>query len=140
MALGGKVDDDVWMLFFKQLKYGFAVADIRFDKTEVRIVHHGCERGKVAGIGQLVQTNNAVIRILAQHMEDKVGADKAGASGYDNGHRRSSSAVLWDGSGRWELYMRVAVREQRSKKMRANKHRLRLINHILQHFSIPVKQ
>ena len=39
------------------------------------------ERLQIAGIGQLIQADNAVLRVLLQLQIDKVSADKTGSAG-----------------------------------------------------------
>ena len=88
MRLRRKVDNDVGLFLLEELVYALTVADVQLDKSEVRIVHHRFQCGQIAGIGQLVQTNNAVVWVCFQHMKNEIGADKAGAASYDNGHDR----------------------------------------------------
>ena len=85
-----KVDNDVGLFFLEELVHALTVADVQLDKSEVRIVHHRFQCGQIASIGQLVQTNNAVVWVCFQHMKNEIGADKAGAASYDNGHDRYS--------------------------------------------------
>ena len=53
-------------------------------------MHHRLERRQIARICELIQANNPIIRILIQHMEDKVASDKSGAAGYDDRHKNLS--------------------------------------------------
>lgn len=94
VALGGKVNDDVWLFFFKQPVHGFAVADVGLDETEVRFIHHGGEGGEIARVGQLVQTHDTVARMMLQLIKDEVGSDKSGTAGYDDRHGMSSSYLV----------------------------------------------
>lgn len=82
MRLSCKVDNDVGLFFLEELVHALTVADVQLDKSEVRIVHHRFQCGQIAGIGQLVQTNNAVVWVCFQHMKNEIGADKAGAASY----------------------------------------------------------
>ena len=86
MAFRGEVHHHVGMFFLKQLINAFSVADIQLHEAEVGVIHDRRQRGQVAGVGQLVQADNAVIRVLAQHMKHKVGTDKSGTAGYNNCH------------------------------------------------------
>ena len=81
-----KVDYDVRMFFFKQLIHCFAVANVGLYEAKIRVVHNRCQRGQIACIGQLVQTNDPVIRILLQHMEHKVTTNKTSTAGNNNIH------------------------------------------------------
>ena len=95
MRLCCKVYHDVRMFFFKQFIHNFAVTDISLHEAEVRIIHNRCQRGQIACIGQLVQTDNPVIRILFQHMEYKVTTNKTSAAGNNNIHDLFSSTLIF---------------------------------------------
>lgn len=84
VALRREIDNDVWVLLLKEAVDGLAVADVRLDKAEIRVIHHRCKRGEVARVGQLVQTDNAVVRVFSQHVEDEVASDESGTAGYYN--------------------------------------------------------
>ena len=86
MAFCGKVHHNVRMLFFKQLIYSFAVADIGLHKAEIRVIHDRRQRRQVACVGQLIETDNAVIRVFFQHVKNKIGTNKSGAAGNDDRH------------------------------------------------------
>ena len=60
MALGGKVDHNVGVLFLKELIHRGPIADIRLDEAELRIFHGLSQSLQVARIGQLVQADDAV--------------------------------------------------------------------------------
>ena len=86
VALGGEVHHDVRVLLAEDAVYGLAVADIDLAEAEVRLLHDGGKGGEVARVGQLVQADDAVLRVLCQLIKDEVGADEAGPAGDDNGH------------------------------------------------------
>ena len=65
MALGGEVHHDVGVLLGEELVHALAVADVNLDEAEVGVIHHGRERGEVAGIGQLVEADDPVVGVLA---------------------------------------------------------------------------
>ena len=88
-----KVDHDVRMFFFKQLIHSLAVADISLHKTEIRIIHNRCQRGQIACVGQFIQTDDSVIRILLQHVEHKVTTNKTSTAGNNNIHDLFSSTL-----------------------------------------------
>jgi len=54
MAFRCKVYNNIRLFFFEERKYRFPVADIRLYKPEIRIIHHGLQRGQVASVGQLI--------------------------------------------------------------------------------------
>ena len=86
MRLCRKVDHDVRMFFFKQFIHSFTVTNISLHKAEVRIIHNRCQCGQISCIGQLVQTDNPIIRILLQHVEHKVTTNKTSTTGNNNFH------------------------------------------------------
>ena len=91
-----KVDHDVRMFFFKQFIHCFAVADISLHEAEIRVIHNRGQCGQIACIGQLVKTDDPVIRILLQHMEYKVTTNKTSATGNNNIHDLiSSTFIFW---------------------------------------------
>src|SRR5450759_5259372 len=59
-----KVDNDIGMFFLKQPVDSFSITDICFNKAEVRIVHYRGKCRQIASIGQVVETNNSVLRML----------------------------------------------------------------------------
>ena len=81
-----KVNHDVRMFFFKQFIHSFAVADICLYEAEIRVIHNRGQCGQIACIGQLVQTDDSVIRILLQHVEHKVTTNKTSTAGNNNIH------------------------------------------------------
>ena len=93
-----KVDHDVRMLFLKQLVHSFAVTDICLHKAEFRVIHNRGQCGQIARIGQLVQTDDSIIRILLQHVEHKVTTNKTSTAGNNNIHDFSSPLHLSFGS------------------------------------------
>ena len=81
-----KVDHDIRMLLLEQLIDCFTVADVCFHKAEIGVIHNRCQRGQVSCISQLVQADDPVIRILLQHMENKIGTDESGTAGNNDSH------------------------------------------------------
>ena len=78
MGLGCKVDNPVDLLVLHQFIDTFEVADVHLDKLVVRLVLYVLEIGKIACVGELVQIDNPVVRILIHEKPYYVGADKAG--------------------------------------------------------------
>ena len=95
MTFGGKVHHHVGMLLLKQVVDGLAVTDVRLHETEVGLVHDAFQRGQVARIGQLVHADNAILRVLVQHIENEVAADKSGTAGDDDGHKGIFPSFLY---------------------------------------------
>ena len=86
MTFGGEVHHHVGMLLLKKPVHALPVADVQLHKAEVGVIHDRSQRGQIAGIGQLVQADDPVVRVFAEHMENEIGADKSGAAGHDDGH------------------------------------------------------
>ena len=95
MRLCRKVDHDVWMFFFKQFIHCFAVTDISLHEAEIRVIHNRGQCGQIACIGQLVQTDDSIIRILLQHVEHKVTTNKTRTAGNNNIHDLFSSTLIY---------------------------------------------
>ena len=81
VGLGCKVDNPVDLLVLHQFIDTFEVADVHLDKLVVRLVLYVLEIGKIACVGELVQIDNPVVRILIHEKPYYVGADKACPSG-----------------------------------------------------------
>ena len=88
-----KVNHNVRMLFFKQFIYSFAVADIGLHKAEIWVIHDRRQRRQVACVGQLIEADNAVIRVFFQYVKNKIGTNKSGAAGNDDRHNLTPCAV-----------------------------------------------
>ena len=81
VAFRGQVDDAVDALFPQQGRDAFEVADVHPDETVVGLVFDILEIGQVAGIGQLVEIDDPVVRIFVHEMTDHVASDEARAAG-----------------------------------------------------------
>ena len=86
MALGREIHDHVGPLFFKQAIDRLPVADVHFGKAEVRLPEQRRERREIAGIGELVDAHEPVVRIVLTQIKQIVCADEAGAAGYESNH------------------------------------------------------
>ena len=86
MRLRREVDDDVRLLLLEDTVDRTAVCDVRADEFEVLLLHRRLERLEVARIRQLVDTDDAVTRMLLEHVVDEVRANEAGTAGHDNRH------------------------------------------------------
>ena len=77
MALSGEMDDAVNVLILHQLVECFEVTDVHLDKLVVGLIFYILEVGKVAGIGQLIQVYDVVLRILVYEKADYMATDEA---------------------------------------------------------------
>ena len=64
MALGGKVDDVIEVIFLEQPFDQFLVADIALHKDVARVALDALQVFQVAGIGQLVQVDQQDVVML----------------------------------------------------------------------------
>ena len=81
MAFRRKVDHHIRVFFLKQRVNRATIGDIPFYKGETGIFHHRFQGFQIARIGQLVQTDDLILRVLIQHIKNKVTANKAGTAG-----------------------------------------------------------
>ena len=86
MALCSKIHDHVRLLFLKKAIYLFPVADVTFHETEIRVLHDRFQCGKVSGIGQFVEADDPVFRVLPQLMKYEIASDKTGTAGDEESH------------------------------------------------------
>ena len=86
VAFGREVDHDIGLFLLKEPVHGFGVGDVGAHEAKARVLHDGSQRLHVAGVGQLVQADDAVLGMMAQQIIDKIGADKARAAGDDDVH------------------------------------------------------
>lgn len=86
MRLCREVDDDVRLLLLKDAVDSLTVRDVRADELEVLLLHRRLERLKIARIRQLVDADDAVSRMLLEHVVDKVRTNEAGTAGHDDIH------------------------------------------------------
>ena len=89
MRFRRKIDNNIRMFFLKQLVDCFPVANICLHETEIRVVHNGRKRRQIARIRQLVKADNPIVRVLLEHMEDEVAANKTRAASNNNRHHAS---------------------------------------------------
>ena len=104
MALRGEVYHHIRVFLLKETVNGLPVCDVFLYEAEVRIVHDRSQGGKIARVSQAVQTDNPVIRIFFQHVENKVASDKTGAAGNNNLHNLIRSL-----SGAGKCFRRLCV-------------------------------
>ena len=81
MALGCQVNDAVHVILLEQMAHGFEVADVGLDKGVVGLVLNVLEVGQVAGVGELVEINDLVVRVFVDKKSDYMAADKSGPAG-----------------------------------------------------------
>ena len=86
MTFRGKVHHHVRVLLLEQTADSLSVTDIRLHKAEMRMLHDRSQRGQIARIGELIQADNAILRMVFQHIKNKVASNKSGAAGHNNRH------------------------------------------------------
>ena len=82
------MDDAVHMVLPDEFAHLVEIANVRFDESIVRPVFDVFQIGQVSGVGQLVQVDNMVVRILVDEKAYHVACDSAtqntGSSGNDD--------------------------------------------------------
>jgi len=110
VGFGGEVYHHVRVLFLEEAVHRLPVADVAFHEAESGAVHHRGEVGQVRGVGEFVQAQDSEVFVDFHHIENKVGADKSGAAGNENGHGGllgrigiGVTCIVMDGerSGKW---------------------------------------
>lgn len=101
MALRSKVDHHVGLLLLEEIEHALPVTDIQLQKSEVRRVHDGRERGQIPCVGEFVDAHHTIFRVPFQVIEDKVGADKPSPAGDNYGH--SDTALSFSGNHEDEI-------------------------------------
>ena len=86
MRLRREVDDDIRLLLLEDAVDRTAVCDVRADKFEVLLLHRRLERLEVARIRQLVDADDAITRMLLEHVVDEVRTNEAGTASHNNRH------------------------------------------------------
>ena len=85
VALGGKVDNALYLVLLHEGVEGVEVADVHLDKRIVGLVLDVLEVGEVARVGEFVETDDMVVGILVDEKSNDVAADKTGTTGDDDG-------------------------------------------------------
>ena len=94
MRLRREVDDDVRLLLLEDAVDRTAVCDVRTDELEIILLHRTFKRLEVARVRQLVDADDAVARMLLEHVVNEVRANEAGTAGHDNRHKIHSLDYL----------------------------------------------
>ena len=84
MALGSQVDDAVHLLVLHQLIEGIEVADVHLYKLVVGLVLDVLQVSQVAGIRQLIEVDDVILRILVHKQAHHMASNKACATGNNN--------------------------------------------------------
>ena len=84
MAFGCEVYDAVDVLCLHEPEYAVEVADVHLDELVIGLVLYVLEVGEVACVGEFVEVDDVVFRILVDEQADYVAADEAGAAGDDD--------------------------------------------------------
>ena len=81
MRLSGKVDDYVKLLLCEESVDRFRVCDIRLYEPEVVIIYCRRECLEIAGVCESVESDDIIVRMSFQHMENKIASDESGCAG-----------------------------------------------------------
>ena len=81
MAFRRQVDDAVDILFLHQLEHLVEITDVRLDKGIIGLVLDVLEVREVAGVGQLIDIDDMIVRILRDEKPHDVRSDEPGTAG-----------------------------------------------------------
>lgn len=81
MAFGSQVDNAVDPLFLHQTVEGVEITDVHLHEPVVGAVLYVLQVGQIAGVGQLVKVDDAIIRILVYEQAHDVAAYESGTAG-----------------------------------------------------------
>ena len=84
MALSGKMDDAIDLFILHQLVNTVEVANVHADELIVGLVLDVLQVGKVAGIGQLIEINNLIIRIFVYKKANDMASDESSTASDDD--------------------------------------------------------
>ena len=87
VAFRRQMHDSVRPKIGKRMRQCGAIADVGFQKAIVRSIVNGCQRSRIAGVGQLVDVENLDTDI-AYEITDERRSDEACSSGYKGSHGR----------------------------------------------------
>ena len=85
MGFRGEVDDAVHVVLGDDFEDRLEVADVGLDEGVVGLVLDVLEVREVARVGQLVQVDDPVVRILVHEQPYDMVADETGAAGDEDG-------------------------------------------------------
>lgn len=84
MGFGCKMDDAIHLLLLHQLIYGLEITDVHTDEPVVGSVFDVTQIGKIAGVGELIDIDDAVVGVFVDKEPDYVAAYEAGSAGDQN--------------------------------------------------------
>lgn len=84
MALGSQVNDTVDLILHHESLHQVEVANVAFHKCVVEAVFNIVQVGKVAGIGEFVEVDNAILWIFVDKESHHMRPYKAGPTGNDD--------------------------------------------------------
>ena len=77
------MNDSVDVFFGQQAGDGWRVADVAMHESKPRVLYRVRKAREIAGIGQRIEYDDAVVRVLRQPVVDEVCADEAGTARYE---------------------------------------------------------
>ena len=84
VALGGEVDDPVDGVFLHEGEHAVEIDDVGLDEEVVGARLDVGQVGQVAGVGEFVDVDDAIVGIFPDEKPDDVRADEPGAPGDDD--------------------------------------------------------
>ncbi len=98
VGLGGQMHDGVRLKLQQRLADPLTIGDVGLEELIAWVVFHSYQRLQVAGIGQFVQVEHAVLGI-ENEVADQCGADEPGSTGNENAHSDVASLARCRASG-----------------------------------------
>ena len=80
MRLGRQVQDRARPVLGEDARHRRAIGDVGLDEGDARIVQRALETEQAAGVGQLVDDDEAIGGV-GERVVNEIGADEAGAAG-----------------------------------------------------------
>ena len=105
MAFRREIDDDIHVIHFQHALDGRRVSDIATLEGIIRLVRNGQQVTQIAGVGQLIEDDDARSRLARHHIARESAADETGATRYP---RWSSSRAYPDRAEITEVHLQRA--------------------------------
>ena len=93
MTLGGKVDDRVGPFLSQKSVHRLTVTDVPLHKAEAGMFQHRGQGGPVSRVGQPVQADHPVLRVVFDPVKDEVAPDESGSAGDQQRHAAPLLAI-----------------------------------------------
>ena len=100
VALRCKIHHHIRPVGVKEAEDRLPVCDVGPYKAHPGGLHGFLEGGDVAGVGETVQTQNLICRVMGQFIVNEIGPDKTGTAGHKEFSHRRDPPCTTSGTGR----------------------------------------